>query len=188
MADPTTNDYTTKTKAELHDLLVERDRTLVQAAQRVQRLEQDVRGHAQIIAERDTIIGRYEDDLVKKAKEHAVPEVKAEVVPREKRGVAKHLGKIDVFDIDTHEDVIERAMAVRAGRIPAAMARRFKTDARLRAPAGTGLARRLSKRDDAPAEVPIGTEFDREEAKDGKGVDLLDVNDLYAAGALIAVA
>lgn len=95
---------------------------------------------------------------------------------RSERGAPTLLGKIDVFDVDSPEDVLERAKAVRAGRIPIAMAKRFKSDARILAPVDSPLAKRLGKRD-----VPLGTEIGRDE------LPPQHINDLYSAGALIAI-
>jgi hypothetical protein len=171
MADPTNQttppiDYSARSKAELLDLLIARDRSLRDLAMRAEKAEAEAEMmHKNNMAKLEADVARDKERDAKRAA----------------RGVAKLLGKIDVFDIDEPEDVIARAMAVRAGHVPVTMAKHFRTDARMRAAPGTVLAERLSKRKEASADVPIGTTFARGELPDE------DINDLYAAGAIIAV-
>lgn len=135
MPEPTTPpDYSNKTKAELLELLLSRDATL-----------------AEIFTARDR------EEQLERARAEERAKNRAAKTP-------KHLGKIDVYDTDEPEDVLARASAIRAGKIPASAAKRFRTDARLRAPRGSGLAHRLGARDaHTNIDVPLGTEFDREE-------------------------
>lgn len=169
MPDPTTPiDYTTKTKAELVELLQERDRDLANVRLQLRSLDEELRANA---AELEALAARAEEDA---RVEQARRDERAKA--REARGPAKLLGKIDLYDIDDPDDVLERAKAVRAGRVPASIAKRWKTDAHYRAPIDSALAKRLGTR-----EVPIGTEFDREELPE------LTIDALNAAGAIIPI-
>lgn len=134
---PATPDYTTKTKAELVELLLARD---VQLAEFVER--------------------RAQAERIERAREEELEQKRAS------RGPAKRLGQIDVYDTDEPEDVLERAKAVRAGKIPASVAKVFKSEARIRAPKGSKLAQRLGARDGAAVDVPLGTEIQRGEVPD----------------------
>lgn len=139
MPEPTTTpiDYSTKSKADLIDLLAQRDET----------------------------IARYRDEAkhrldVELARAEELEKARAE------RGPAKLLGKIDVYDTDAPEDVLERAQQIRAGRIPVSLARKFRTNAHLRAPAGSKLALRFGGKPAEPGKpadpmkIPLRTEFD----------------------------
>ncbi len=96
---------------------------------------------------------------------------------REAGRAPKPLGQIMIFDLDTPEDVLGRASAVRRGQIPVDRARRFKTDAHCRIPKNSPLAKRLGS-----TEVSIGVEFAREELPDA------DLEGLFSAGAIVAIA
>lgn len=152
---PTTHalDYATLKKEQLLELLVQRDRDLADIAAERRRLDEIERQRA--------------DEADKK---------------RAAKGPATLLGRIDVYDIDTPEDVLERAKAIRAGKIPAKAARLFKTDARLRAPKGSKLALRLgAKNGEIAVDVPIGTQFERGEVPDAS------IDAWYEAGAIVPI-
>lgn len=159
MPDPTTNpntpDYSNLKSPELRALLEERDAALLAARDRLRDFEAQA-----------TIDAARAEELAQK---------------RAARGTPKLLGKVDVFDTDEPEDVLERAKAVRAGKVPVAVAKVFRTDAMIRAPAGSALAGRLGAKKDAPAPVPLGTEFKRGEVPDAS------IDAWYAAAAIIPI-
>lgn len=94
----------------------------------------------------------------------------------------RQLGQIPVYDIDQPEDVLERAKAVRAGKVPASLAKLFRTDARLRAPRGSKLSERLGARNGNAIDVPLGTEVKRDE------LPAEDIETWVEQGALIPIA
>lgn len=96
---------------------------------------------------------------------------------REAGRAPKPLGQIIIFDLDSPEDVLERATAVRRGQIPVDRARRFKTDAHCRVPKSSALAKRM--KDTA---IPVGVEFARDELHED------DLAGLFSAGAIVAIA
>lgn len=164
---PTPIDYTTLKKEQLVDMLAERDGS-------IKKLEAAILKHAremQTIEEsrkRADDIRRTSDEERQKA--------------RDARGAPKLLGKIDVFDVDDPEDVLARAQAIRAGHVPLGMAKRFKTNAHIRAPKGSKLAKRLGAREDQAPDVPLRTEFDRDE------MPAESLEHFHKAGAILAIA
>lgn len=162
MPEPTTNnppDYSTKTKAELLEVLAAQHEEAVRGRAAIATLRKDLEAtRAELVSFQEA--AQHEEQIARAREEEAAAK-------RASRGPAKLLGRIDIFDTDDPEDVLQRATAVRAGKIPASVAKIFKTDARLRAPKGSGLAKRLGARSDEIAvEVPLGTEFRRGEVPD----------------------
>lgn len=175
MAEPTTpDDLSTKNKTELLALVL---------AMR----EEATRGRAAIADLRKELDAARADlatmqDAAKHTEEIARAREEEAARKRASRGPAKLLGRIEVFDTDEPEDVIARATAVRAGKIPASVAKLFRSDARIRAPKGSALAKRLGARsDDVAIEVPPNTEIRRGEVADAELEAWTD------AGAIVAI-
>lgn len=144
---------------------------------------------SEIIAERDKTIAELRaqlDELMAHDRER--DKARAE---REAKGPGKLLGKIDVYENDAPDDVIERAHLVRIGQAPVAQAKRFRTDAWIGVAFSTKLAQRLDptiaerlkKNPDLVGrlEVPRKTAFDRGELPPE------EIDQYYKQGAIIAI-
>lgn len=156
----TPNDYATMKKEQLAELLIQRDAMLRSLGDELHAIKTEQARQEKIALER----------LAERR------------IAREERGTPKLLGKIDVFDIDDPDDVLARAQAIRAGHVPLGMAKRFKTNAHIRAPKGSKLAKRLGAREDQAPDVPLRTEFDRDE------MPAESLEHFHKSGAILAIA
>lgn len=100
---------------------------------------------------------------------------------RARNAAPKLLGTIPVYDLDSPPDVLKRARTLQLGRVPIGRAKRFKTDAQLRAQSGWILHKRLGGQESKSIEVPLGTEFDYGD------VPPQEVIDWHACGAVMAI-
>lgn len=103
------------------------------------------------------------------------------VAPEPAKGPGKLLGHVPVYENDEPEDVVKRARAVRAGRIPVEHAKRFRTTARINAVMNGEIPWGLAKRIKQPA-LPLGFEFDADE------MPLEERVGFFAVGAIEAIA
>lgn len=185
-------DYSSKTKSELLELLMQRDTALADLSQRTaeaaasfntkaDELIAQAQSARALLADRDATISNLRAELATHAAEAArAEELKAARLAERDKALAKGdppklLGSVQVYLQDEPSDIVDRARALFAGQIPADRARRFKIDARLILSRDWPLAKRLG------TSPPLGAEFDADE------IPAQERTDYAAAGAIVAI-